>query len=82
MLLSGHVHEPSVLQPLPGLWASRAGTAVSRRLRHGCPNSLVVLREEVSGESPSQRLRVAERWDYDSTIGEFACVLRQPVMPG
>ena len=82
MLLSGHVHEPGVLQPLPGLWASRAGTAVSRRLRHGCPNSLVVLREEASGEAPTQRLRVAERWDYDSTIGEFACVLRQPVMPG
>jgi hypothetical protein len=43
MLLSGHVHEPGLLQPLPGLWSMQAGTAVSYRLRHGQPNSLVVL---------------------------------------
>ncbi len=82
MLLSGHVHEPGVLQPLPGLWACRAGTAVSHRLRHGSPNSLVLLVEEVSGAVAGERARYAERWDYDRVAGEFSRVLRQPVGAG
>src|SRR3989344_5018765 len=79
MLLSGHVHEPSVLQPLPGLWACRAGTAVSHRLRHGSPNSLVVLTVEASGAAVGGWARYAARWDYDEAAGEFVCVLRQAV---
>ena len=82
MLLSGHVHEPSVLQPLPGLWACRAGTAVSHRLRHGSPNSLVVLTVEASGTALSGRARYAARGDYDEASGEFQCVLRQAVGVG
>ena len=76
MLLSGHAHEPGLLHPLPGLWASRAGTAVSRRLRHGSPNSLVVLSTEASGAAPDGQARVAARWDYDGAVGEFVCVDR------
>ena len=76
MLLSGHVHQPRLLQPLPGLWASSAGTAVSHRLRHGSPNSLVVLSTEASGAAPDGQARVAARWDYDGAVGEFVCVDR------
>ena len=79
MLLSGHVHEPGVLQPLPGLWACRAGTAVSHRLRHGSPNSVVVLSVEASGAVSAGWARDAARWDYDAESGEFVCVERQLV---
>ncbi|WP_082485928.1 MULTISPECIES: metallophosphoesterase family protein [unclassified Acidovorax] len=76
MLLSGHAHQPALLNPMPGLWASHAGTAVSHRLRHGCPNSLVVLTVEVSGEVAGGWARYAARWDYDAASGEFQRVLR------
>lgn len=81
MLLSGHVHEPGVLQPIPGLWACRAGTAVSRRLRHGSPNSLIVLTVEASGAAAGGMVRCAARWDYDAASAAFVCVLRQLVGP-
>lgn len=76
MLLSGHAHHPALLQPMPGLWASSAGTAVSRRLRHGSPNSLVVLSTEASGAALDGEARLAVRWDYDGAVGEFVCVDR------
>lgn len=79
MLLSGHVHDPGLLQPLPGLWASRAGTAVSRRLRHGRPNSLVVLSEDGPGAAAVGQARTAARWDYDRATGDFVCVDRVAV---
>lgn len=82
MLLSGHAHDPGLMQGPAGLWVSRAGTAVSRRLRHGHPNSLVVLGTEASGALPALRSRYAERWDFDRASGEFSCVLRQPLGPG
>lgn len=79
MVLSGHAHQPALLQPLPGLWASHAGTAVSYRLRHGCPNSLVVLTVEASGTVPGGWARHAARWDYDTHAGEFHEVRRETV---
>ena len=79
MLLSGHAHEPGLLQPLPGLWASRAGTAVSHRVRHGNPNSLVVLSVEASSAAGDGWARWAARWDYNAATQEFLCVLRQPL---
>lgn len=82
MLLSGHVHEPGLLQPIPGLWACRAGTAVSHRLRHGSPNSLIVLTVEASGAAVGGMARYAARWDYDEVSTEFVCVLRQAVGAG
>jgi 3',5'-cyclic AMP phosphodiesterase CpdA len=82
MLLSGHAHQPALLEALPGLWFSSAGTAVSHRLRHGAPNSLVVLGLEASGAAASGQVRTAARWDYDEGQGEFVCVLRQAVGAG
>jgi 3',5'-cyclic AMP phosphodiesterase CpdA len=81
LLLSGHAHEPGVIEPLPGLWVSRAGTAVSHRLRHGSPNSLVVLSSEASGGVADGMARHAARWDYDAAQGEFVCVHRQALGP-
>ena len=82
MLLSGHAHHPALLEAHPGLWCSSAGTAVSHRLRHGAPNSLVVLGVETSGSEPSGLARTAARWDYDAIGGEFVCVQRQALGPG
>ncbi|CAN7265112.1 metallophosphoesterase [Acidovorax sp. LjRoot129] len=79
MMLSGHAHQPALLNPLPGLWASHAGTAVSHRLRHGSPNSLVILTLEPSGTAEGGWARCATRWDYDTTAGEFQRVLRETV---
>lgn len=81
MLLSGHAHHPALREASPGLWSSSAGTAVSHRLRHGAPNSLVVLSVEVSGAVPGGQARTAARWDFDSSSGEFTCVQRQPLGP-
>jgi hypothetical protein len=64
------------MQAQPGLWVSRAGTAVSHRLRHGSPNSLVVLTAEVSGACATGVVRHASRWDYDRHGGEFEPVQR------
>jgi hypothetical protein len=71
-----------VLQPLPGLWACRAGTAVSHRLRHGSPNSLIMLTVEASGAAVGGMARYAARWDYDVASAEFLCVFRQAVGTG
>lgn len=79
MLLSGHVHDPGLREHLPGLWVSRAGTAVSRRLRHGSPNSLVVLGVEAAGTLAGGPERYAERWDYDKAAQGFECVQRMAV---
>ena len=82
MMLSGHAHSPVLLQPYSGLWACSAGTAVSRRLRHGSPNSLVVLTVEASGAVNAGWTRYASRWDYDAASGEFVCADRQLVGEG
>lgn len=82
MLLSGHVHSPVLLQLRPHLWACSAGTAVSKRLRGGSPNSLVVLSVEVSGAVTTGWARYAARWDFDAGAGEFVCVQRDRVGEG
>lgn len=82
MLLSGHVHEPGLLQPLPGLWSMQAGTAVSHRLRSGQPNSLVVLQMQTAQPSEGALKapqRFAQRWDFDARSGDFVCVESMPV---
>jgi len=82
MLLSGHVHHPALLQPLPGLWSMQAGTAVSRRLRSGQPNSLVVLQTQSGPTGSLGRQyphRFAQRWDFDARSGDFVCVESMPV---
>lgn len=62
LVLGGHIHLPYVM-PLPGLaramWAVQAGTAVSRRVRPGAPNSVNLVRWN-AGEGHC----AVEQWDY------------------
>lgn len=68
LLMGGHIHLPYV-RPLgeryAGLrrpmWAVQAGTAISRRIRGGMPNSVNVVRYDPH-RAPGQCL--VERWDY------------------
>ena len=77
VIMGGHIHLPYV-RPLADafadlprrLWVVQAGTAVSRRVRRGVPNSINVLRH---GEPSGDFCRV-ERWDYDADQGAFARV--------
>jgi hypothetical protein len=63
LVMGGHIHLPYVM-PLPGLsrrlWAVQAGTAVSRRVRGGRPNSVNLLRW--GSDAPCGRC-VVEQWD-------------------
>ena len=72
LVMGGHIHLPYVL-PLPGLsrpvWAVQAGTAVSRRVRDGVPNSVNVLCWGDGDAPPGQCL--VERWDFDDTAQAF-----------
>jgi 3',5'-cyclic AMP phosphodiesterase CpdA len=62
LVMGGHIHLPFVM-PLPGLarpmWAVQAGTAVSRRVRPGAPNSVNLVRWHAAG-----RACAIEQWDY------------------
>jgi 3',5'-cyclic AMP phosphodiesterase CpdA len=77
VILGGHIHLPyvrSLSDAFPDLprriWVAQAGTAVSRRVRRGVPNSINVLRH---GETAAALCRV-ERWDYDADQGAFVRV--------
>ena len=81
LVLSGHVHAP-LCRPLAerygpvarGCWTALAGTATSRRLRGGHPNSVNVIRHAlVAGE----RRCSVERLDYDEVRGAFRPVAVQ-----
>lgn len=75
LILSGHIHLPYV-QTLHGLpaasrqpvWAVSAGTATSRRVREGRPNSVNLIRHD-----PAQMPRacVIDRLDFDAVSGSF-----------
>jgi 3',5'-cyclic AMP phosphodiesterase CpdA len=71
LVLSGHGHDPAVVQPLPGLWSVHAGTAVSVRLRAGAPNSLFTF-EQAPGLQ-----RQLTRWDFCAVRQEFEPTLHQ-----
>jgi hypothetical protein len=84
VIMGGHIHLPYV-RPLsdhvPGLersaWVVQAGTAVSRRVRAGAPNSINVLRYP---PAPAESLACdIERWDYDSTTAQFGRIASQRV---
>ncbi|TNJ35130.1 metallophosphoesterase family protein [Arenimonas terrae] len=74
VLMGGHIHWPFV-RPLslrfPALgrraWCVQAGTAVSRRVRDGHPNSVNVL-EYTRGDAEAR----VQRWDFDAPHG-FVC---------
>ena len=72
MLMGGHIHLPYVrrLSELwPELtreaWVVQAGTAVSKRVRDGIPNSVNLVRMQ-----PDMRCAI-ERWDYAAALGQF-----------
>ena len=82
IVIGGHIHLPYVL-PLPGLarpmWAVQAGTAVSRRVRNGVPNSVNLLRWGAG--APAGRCLV-ERWDYAAASRCFVLGTVTPLLPG
>lgn len=86
LVLGGHIHLPYVLGThgvVPGvdkpLWCVQAGTAVSRRIRHGTCNSVNLI------EWHAPRLRqprqcAVQRWDWDAAAGAFA-LRQEDVLP-
>lgn len=83
LILGGHIHLPYVI-PVHGAaaaaprraWAIQAGTAVSKRLRGGVPNSVNVIEY-----APHNGVRACsvQRWDYAAESGEFHCAAEQPL---
>jgi 3',5'-cyclic AMP phosphodiesterase CpdA len=78
LVLGGHIHLPYVSDtcarahagtPRP-MYCVQAGTALSRRVRHGSPNSFNVIRWEPPGEGAPRKVCV-ERWDYDVADDRF-----------
>ncbi len=78
LILGGHTHLPEV-RAVPGgsaatrpVYAVQAGTAVSRRLRAGIPNSVnAIACEAVPGAPDGARRAVVTRWDYDDACRAF-----------
>lgn len=81
LVLGGHIHLPYVMA-LPGLarplWAVQAGTAVSRRVRPGVPNSVNLLRW---GADSRPGCCVIEQWDFSETDTAFVCAKVTEVWP-
>lgn len=73
LVLGGHIHLPYV-KALDGLarpmWAVQAGTAASKRVRDGAPNSVNLLRW--AGQTPQRGCQV-EQWDYSAAAQSFVC---------
>ena len=71
LVMGGHIHLPYVL-PLADLarpmWAVQAGTAVSKRVRDGAPNSVNLLRW---GGHVAPGCCLIEQWDYSATPEAF-----------
>ena len=85
VVLGGHIHLPYVkaIQAVPrSMWAVQAGTAVSKRVRPGVPNSVNVLhwgRTSLTN-APNGSLRI-EQWDFDGIQQVFNCVRLTEVQP-
>lgn len=75
LILSGHVHVP-ICRPLAvrygaaagGTWTAVAGTALSRRTRGGCPNSVNIVRVI---RRASRIHSSVEQWDFDAGTASF-----------
>jgi 3',5'-cyclic AMP phosphodiesterase CpdA len=77
IIMGGHIHLPylrKLSDPVSDVrrrvWSLHAGSALSRRLRSGVPNSINFIRY---GAQPALACTV-ERWDYDARASQFACV--------
>jgi len=79
VVLGGHIHLPYVMA-LPGLarpmWAVQAGTAVSRRVRPGVPNSVNVLRWHAD-----EGVCTVEQWDFAAAQQAFVQARATPLRP-
>lgn len=74
IIMGGHIHLPyirplhlEVEQPPHRSWVVQAGTAVSKRVREGIPNSVHVLRYADSGSVQC----CVERWDFQAKAQQF-----------
>ncbi len=85
VVMGGHIHLPYVMeiQALPRpMWAVQAGTAVSKRVRPGAPNSVNVLQWGGTDQAdlPPGSLRI-EQWDFDGVQQTFTCARVTQVRP-
>ena len=78
LVLGGHIHLPYVSDacsiadsrtPRP-LYCIQAGTALSRRVRHGSPNSINLIRWQPPADGDARLCKV-ERWDFDLADARF-----------
>jgi 3',5'-cyclic AMP phosphodiesterase CpdA len=77
LVLGGHIHLPYVSDlceraeatPRP-MYCIQAGTALSRRVRHGTPNSVNLVRWTPPANGAARVCQV-ERWDYDLADDRF-----------
>ncbi|NDP37678.1 MAG: metallophosphoesterase [Rhodoferax sp.] len=71
LVMGGHIHLPYVVA-LAGLahpmWAVQAGTAVSKRVRDGAPNSVNLLRW---GGAAAPGCCLIEQWDFSASAKAF-----------
>lgn len=78
LVLGGHIHLPYVSDLCEraqastprALYCIQAGTALSRRVRHGTPNSVNLLRWTPPANGDARVCHV-ERWDYDLADDRF-----------
>jgi 3',5'-cyclic AMP phosphodiesterase CpdA len=82
LVMGGHIHLPYVVA-LPDLarpmWAVQAGTALSRRVRDGFPNSVNLLR--TGGDAPAGHCLI-EQWDYAAAAQSFVLAKVSALRPG
>lgn len=82
LVMGGHIHLPYVVA-LPDLarpmWAVQAGTALSRRVRDGFPNSVNLL--HTGSDAPSGHCLI-EQWDYASASQSFVLAKVTSLRPG
>jgi 3',5'-cyclic AMP phosphodiesterase CpdA len=74
VVMGGHIHLPYLRQlhaevenPPHRAWVVQAGTAVSRRVREGIPNSVNIIRYPDTGLAQC----CVERWDFDAAASSF-----------
>jgi 3',5'-cyclic AMP phosphodiesterase CpdA len=77
LVLGGHIHLPyvsdvcsKVKETRRPMYCVQAGTALSRRVRHGTPNSVNIVRW-ASPQPGAPRACKLERWDYDVADDRF-----------
>jgi 3',5'-cyclic AMP phosphodiesterase CpdA len=87
LVLGGHIHLPYLLalhEQCAGLarrmWAVQAGTAVSRRVRDGVPNSVNIVRW--CSDALPDGMCMVERWDYAAHAQAFERAATSLLTPG